>query len=85
MDSGTPCLGPVTQSGCGALCPTLRRGCYGCFGPASQTNPESLTSVLQGIERHPGETVRLFRGISGYAPTFNKAAEAILMQGKGVK
>ena len=31
---GTPCLGPVTQAGCGALCPSVGRGCYGCFGPA---------------------------------------------------
>jgi coenzyme F420-reducing hydrogenase gamma subunit len=31
---GTPCLGPMTQAGCGALCPSVSRGCYGCFGPA---------------------------------------------------
>ncbi len=31
---GTPCLGPVTQAGCGALCPSVGRGCFGCFGPA---------------------------------------------------
>jgi sulfhydrogenase subunit delta len=31
---GTPCLGPMTQAGCGALCPSVGRGCYGCFGPA---------------------------------------------------
>ena len=30
---GTACLGPVTHSGCGALCPAVNRGCYGCFGP----------------------------------------------------
>ena len=30
---GTPCLGPVTHAGCGALCPAYDRGCYGCFGP----------------------------------------------------
>ena len=30
---GVPCLGPVTQAGCGALCPTYERGCYGCYGP----------------------------------------------------
>jgi coenzyme F420-reducing hydrogenase gamma subunit len=27
---GTPCLGPVTHDGCGALCPSYDRGCYGC-------------------------------------------------------
>lgn len=31
---GTPCLGPFTHAGCGALCPSVGRGCYGCFGPA---------------------------------------------------
>ncbi|MGC9012533.1 oxidoreductase [Thermogladius sp.] len=27
-----PCLGPLTRSGCGALCPSSNRGCYGCYG-----------------------------------------------------
>src|SRR3989304_4402194 len=30
---GTPCLGPVTHAGCGAICPSYNRGCYGGFGP----------------------------------------------------
>ena len=38
---GTPCLGPITHAGCGALCPTYQRGCYGCFGPAEDPNPAS--------------------------------------------
>ncbi len=42
--NGTPCLGPVTQAGCGALCPSFARGCYGCFGP--QDTPEHV--VLGG-------------------------------------
>ena len=84
VDSGIPCMGPVTQAGCEAICPTLRRGCYACFGPATQTNPDSLASVLLGMERRPGETARLFRGISGYAPTFSRVAEELRLQGKGV-
>ena len=40
---GIPCLGPVTHSGCGAICPTYDRGCYGCFGQVSQSNCLSLT------------------------------------------
>ena len=43
---GLPCLGPVTQSGCGALCPTFGRGCYGCFGPREQANAASLARTF---------------------------------------
>ncbi len=77
VDQGIPCLGPATQAGCGALCPAIKRGCYGCFGPYREGNPKSLSMTLQSIERYPGETARLFRGISGYAPSFRKTAESI--------
>ena len=40
---GIPCLGPVTQAGCGAICPAYDRGCYGCFGPQETTNTASLS------------------------------------------
>ena len=70
VDSGTPCLGPGTQAGCGALCPSMARGCYGCFGPARSSNMDSLAGVLRAVERYPGETSHLFRGISGNAPLF---------------
>jgi hypothetical protein len=39
---GIPCLGPVTQAGCGAICPAYARGCFGCFGPAETPNLPSL-------------------------------------------
>jgi coenzyme F420-reducing hydrogenase gamma subunit len=55
---GTPCLGPVTHAGCGAICPAYDRGCYGCFGPKETPNTVSLTKQLRvlgmgepGIER----------------------------------
>jgi coenzyme F420-reducing hydrogenase gamma subunit len=65
---GTPCLGPVTQAGCGALCPTFDRGCYGCFGPQDTVNAASLSDRLQRLGMSDSELVRVFR-------TFNAAAE----------
>ncbi len=85
VDSGTACMGPITHSGCGAICPALGRGCYACFGPASSINPDAMVDILNGIEAYPGETLRLFRGISGYAPAFSKTVETMLARGKGVK
>jgi coenzyme F420-reducing hydrogenase gamma subunit len=67
--SGMPCLGPVTQSGCGALCPTYGRGCYGCFGPKELANARSLAdSFLDGRTR--AEVGRLFAGFTAYAEPF---------------
>ena len=67
--SGTPCLGPVTQSGCGALCPTFGRGCYGCFGPKELANARSLADSFL-IGREPADVGRLFAGFTAYAEPF---------------
>lgn len=66
---GTPCLGPVTHTGCGALCPSYNRGCYGCFGPADTTNTVSLSGRLVELGM-PGRDVRRIYS------TFNTAAPA---------
>jgi coenzyme F420-reducing hydrogenase gamma subunit len=75
---GIPCLGPTTQAGCGAICPSYGRGCYGCFGPLPAADIEAFVPVLRAHERHPGEAVRLLRTISGYAPGFARAAQIII-------
>jgi coenzyme F420-reducing hydrogenase gamma subunit len=79
---GMPCLGPITKAGCGALCPSNGRGCYGCFGPFSSAELDAFVPVLVSKQRYPGEAVRLLRTISGNAPEFVEAAEMILEQEK---
>ena len=66
---GTPCLGPVTHAGCGALCPAYNRGCYGCFGPMETPNTAALIPLLrrQGLSE---------RGVERVFSTFNAGAEA---------
>ncbi len=71
-----PCLGPVTQAGCGAICPAYARGCYGCFGPKETPN----TAALSAWWTHLGVTepglVHAFRGFNAYAEPFRKESEA---------
>lgn len=47
--AATPCLGPVTQAGCGAICPAYRRGCYGCFGPKEAANIHALGERMHAL------------------------------------
>jgi sulfhydrogenase subunit delta len=67
---GTPCLGPVTHAGCGALCPSYDRGCYGCFGPADTTNAPSLTGRLVELGMPRRDVARVFSTFNAEAPAF---------------
>jgi coenzyme F420-reducing hydrogenase gamma subunit len=73
---GTPCLGPVTQAGCGAICPAYRRGCYGCFGPAESPNTASLSRRLRQLGMSDPALVRVFRTFNAAAPAFEEASTA---------
>lgn len=75
---GIPCLGPITRSGCGALCPGKSRGCYGCFGPVPGAALQAMLPVLRTTERYPGEAARLLRHVSCHAPEFRRAHELLL-------
>jgi coenzyme F420-reducing hydrogenase gamma subunit len=77
VSNGTPCLGPVTHAGCGAICPAYSRGCYGCYGPKETPNTASLAGWLKGsLGVSEPDIVRSFRGFNAYADAFRKESEA---------
>ena len=68
---GLPCLGPVTRTGCGALCPSYHRACYGCFGPKETPNTESLAGWFQKmLNLSEPDLVRVFRQFYTNAEAF---------------
>ncbi len=73
---GTPCLGPVTQAGCGALCPTVDRGCYGCFGPAETPDPTAMAGLLRSQGLAPAEVERLFHTFNAWSEPFRSVPVA---------
>ena len=74
---GTPCLGPVTHAGCGALCPAYDRGCYGCFGPMEAPNTVSLSAPAAGCSAWTSAASSgSSRTFNADAPAFREAAGA---------
>jgi coenzyme F420-reducing hydrogenase gamma subunit len=73
---GIPCLGPVTQAGCGAICPAYARGCYGCFGPKETPNTPALSRSWRSLGVNDQGLVRAFRGFNAYAEPFRRESEA---------
>ncbi|MFF0610448.1 oxidoreductase [Nocardia tengchongensis] len=67
---GIPCLGPVTQAGCGALCPSYHRGCYGCFGPMERPNIGALLPILRINGMDAVAIDRVFSTVAVAAPDF---------------
>ncbi|MEN3039156.1 MAG: oxidoreductase [Candidatus Kryptonium sp.] len=76
VSSGIPCLGPVVQAGCGAICPSYNRGCYGCFGPKETPNVFALTEYFTGLGLKSADIVRILRNFNSYAEPFRKGSEA---------
>lgn len=73
VSRGEPCLGPVTRTGCGALCPRFGRDCYGCFGPAEAPNTDALGRRFEGLGLVRDEVARRFLFINSGAPAFRDA------------
>ncbi len=73
---GAFCLGSVTQDGCGVICPSYGRGCYGCFGPQETPNTKSLAERWGELGMTEDHMVRLFRTFNAYADPFRRESEA---------
>jgi sulfhydrogenase subunit delta len=73
--SGTPCLGPVTHAGCGALCPSYGRGCYGCFGPQDTPNTVWLSRRFTDLGMPGRDVARVYRTFNAAAPAFQAESE----------
>ncbi len=76
VTQGPPCLGPVTQAGCNALCPSFQRGCFGCFGPKETPNTSSLAEYWKKLGVKNLDLLHLFRSYNAYADSFRKESEA---------
>jgi coenzyme F420-reducing hydrogenase gamma subunit len=74
---GIPCLGPVTQAGCGALCPAHDRECFGCFGPSESPNLVSLTGFYERRGTPRDTLVRLVRSFNAAAPAFRAESDRL--------
>lgn len=72
---GTPCLGPVTHAGCGAICPAYARGCYGCFGPKETPNTAALSVRWYQLGAKERDIMHTFRSFNSYAEAFRKESE----------
>ena len=77
VTNGEPCMGTVTKAGCGALCPGLGRGCYGCYGPSEQVNAASLADHLSQLGESQQDIQRKFGMINSNAPAFKQAADGL--------
>ncbi len=76
VSKGIPCMGPVTQVGCGAICPSFNRGCYSCFGPMESPNTSALADWMNGkLDVDKDDLVRMFRGFNAYSEAFRTESE----------
>jgi sulfhydrogenase subunit delta len=77
VSHGTPCMGPLTHAGCGAICPSFNRGCYGCFGPMESPNAEALVVHLRTTGVSAPALQRLLRSFTGYSEIFRAASDKL--------
>ncbi|MGE0082083.1 MAG: sulfhydrogenase subunit delta [Thiohalomonadaceae bacterium] len=68
---GEPCMGPVTRTGCGALCPSVGRDCFACYGPAENANTGALGRRFAGLGLVQEEVAQRFLFVNNAAEPFH--------------
>jgi len=75
VSKNIPCMGPVTKTGCGAICPQVGRGCYACFGPAESSNVEQMGIRLEGLGLVSASIAQRFLFINSEATEYKNAGK----------
>ena len=63
--AGRFCAGPLTKSGCGAVCPTHNLPCVGCWGPTDDLNVSSEYQLLKEKGYDPDEIIKKIKKFGG--------------------
>jgi sulfhydrogenase subunit delta len=71
---GMRCLGPVTHAGCGAVCPRMHRGCYGCYGTKELAQTVALAEKFKQSGASDGSICRLFQSYNALSEPNQRAA-----------
>ena len=71
----------MTRAGCGALCPSLGRDCYACFGPSDAPNPQALVDQLMRLGLSRRDAALRLRGVAGWSQAFRELADRL--EGRG--
>lgn len=72
-----PCLGPIGQGGCGAICVSGGSPCYACFGLREDANIPALIKILENLT-DKNEIERYFTMFYRHVPELQETVKKFL-------
>ena len=60
-----------------ALCPSMNRACYSCFGPMKQANGPALVKKFKAMGMSRDDIIRKFTEFGADTVEFRKAVEMV--------